>query len=69
MDALNVSMAEAAKLIAVKATFMQELLDAGEVDAWRDGRNWKIPVSSLMKWNEERAAKEARERREMRRSK
>ena len=63
MEQMNVSMAEAAKLIGVQTSLMQTMLETGEVPAWREGRNWKIPVSSLAKWNEERAIREAEERR------
>ena len=63
MEQLNVSMAEAAKLIGIQKSMMQMLLESGEVPAWREGRNWKVPVTGLVKWNEERAVREAAERR------
>ena len=60
---MNVSLNEAAKLVGIKTTRMQELLNTGEIPAWREGRNWKIPVKALEKWNEEKAIAEAKERR------
>ena len=63
MEQMNVSMSEAARLIGVQASLMQKMVERGDVPAWREGRNWKIPVSSLKKWNEERAVREAAERR------
>ena len=63
MGKLNVSMAEAAKLIGIQVSAIQTMLETGEVPAWREGRNWKIPVTSLVKWNEDRATREAAERR------
>ena len=63
MESFNVSMSEAARLVGIQAKVMQGLLDKGEVPAWRDGRNWKIPVTTLQEWNENRAKQEARERR------
>ena len=56
---LNVSMAEAAKMVGIQASKMQELLEEGNIPAWRDGRNWKIPISALTEWNESRAYTEA----------
>lgn len=60
---LNVSMAEAAKMVGIQASKMQELLETGEVPAWRDGRNWKIPIVALQDWNENKAYMERLERR------
>ena len=63
METLNVSMSEAARLIGIQTRLMQSMLERGEVPAWREGRNWKIPVKALEQWNEDRAAREAEERR------
>ena len=60
---LNVSMAEAAKMVGIQTAKMQELVETGEIPAWRDGRNWKIPVNMLKEWNSLRAIEEAERRR------
>lgn len=63
MDQLNVSIAEAAKMIGVQTSKMLEMVEKGVIPAWRDGRNWKIPIESLREWNKARAVREAAERR------
>ena len=60
---MNVSVQEAAKLIGIQAAKMQELVETGDVPAWRDGRNWKIPVNLLKEWNGLKAIEQAERRR------
>ena len=60
---MNVSVQEAAKLIGIQAAKMQELVETGDVPAWRDGRNWKIPVNLLEEWNGLKAIEQAERRR------
>ena len=42
---------------------MLELLKRGDIVAYRDGRNWKVPVKEIEKYVETRAAIETAERR------
>ena len=60
---MNVSVQEAAKMIGIQAAKMQELVETGDVPAWRDGRNWKIPVNLLKEWNGLKAIEQAERRR------
>lgn len=59
---LNVSLNEAAKMLGIRSASLQTLVKEGKIPAWKEGRNWKIPVKALEEWNEERAAKEAERR-------
>lgn len=54
MKSLIVSKAEAQKMIKVASFTMQQLLESGEIKAYKDGRCWKIPVSSLEEYIERR---------------
>lgn len=63
MDAIVVSIAEAAKILSLQAATVQRLVENGEIPAFREGRNWKIPVALLKEYVETRALKEAEQRR------
>lgn len=54
MKSLVVSKAEAQKMIKVASFTMQQLLETGEIEAYKDGRCWKIPVKSLESYIERR---------------
>lgn len=60
---MNVSVQEAAKMIGIQASKMQEYVETGDVPAWRDGRNWKIPVNMLKEWNSQKALEQSERRR------
>lgn len=60
---LNVSMVEAAKMLGIRTDRMQALVESGDIPAWREGRNWKIPVNLLKEWNGLKAIEESEERR------
>lgn len=63
MDVLVVSAAEAAKMLSIKAATLHEELETGRLKAYRDGRNWKIPVEALHEYVNTRATNETKERR------
>lgn len=63
MEAIIVRISEAAEMLATSPNRIKELVETGELPAYRDSRNWSIPVSMIHKYAEERAIKEAEERR------
>lgn len=65
MKALVVSATEAARMLATDIHTVLEKLDRGEIHAYREGRNWKVPVKSLETYVDERSTKESRERRKI----
>ena len=65
MDTLVVTLAEAAKIIRVSIEEMSRMAEEGEIPAYRDGRNWKIPKSLLSAYVENKAISEAKERRKL----
>ena len=64
MEPLVVSAAEAARMLNVKTATLQQELKAGNIYAYRDGRNWKIPVEALKNYVNARAETETEERRQ-----
>lgn len=60
---LVISAAECAEALATTPNEVQKLLKSGELPAYRQGKNWKIPISLLQKYIEDKATKEAEERR------
>ena len=63
MEPLVVSASEAARLLATSPNVIQKQLESGELPAYRDGQNWKIPVELLKIKVNGRALEEAEERR------
>lgn len=63
MDKIVVRAEDAAKMLATSPNRIKEILDSGELPAYRDGKNWSIPVTLIHKYAEDRAIKEAAERR------
>lgn len=62
---LVIPASEAAKLLGTDNNVVQKMLERGEIPAYREGRNWKIPVDLLKATVENRAIKEAQERRQL----
>jgi len=62
---LVIPASEAAKLLGTDNNAVQKMLERGEIPAYREGRNWKIPVDLLKATIENRAIKEAQERRRL----
>ena len=62
---LVIPASEAAKLLGTDNNVVQKMLERGEIPAYREGRNWKIPVYLLKATVENRAIKEAQERRRL----
>ena len=58
------SACEAARALKTDVSVVLERLERGEIPAYKEGRYWKVPKETLQKHIEERAMKEARERRE-----
>lgn len=63
MERIIIRTSEAAEMLSTSPNKIQELLETGKLPAYRDGRNWSIPVASVIKYAEDRAEKEAAERR------
>ena len=63
MDKIVITAAEAAKALATSPNTVKELLETGQLPAYRDGRNWSIPISLLHEYVESRARAESQERR------
>ena len=59
---LVISMRDAVDMLDTSPKTVQGLLESGELPAYREGRNWKIPLSLLEKFVEEKAIAEAAER-------
>lgn len=56
------SATETAKILRMRLDVVLKCLDAGEIEAFREGKNWKIPEYALEKYIVERASKETNER-------
>ena len=52
--------AEVADLLRLNPQVVQRKLQAGEIPAYRIGRDWRIEASQLMRWLEEHSNKRAR---------
>ena len=65
MEKMVVSATEAAKLLKVRPNLLIAQLEAGEIPAYKEGTNWKIPADLLRATIENRAIKEAQERRRL----
>lgn len=64
MEKLVATPAEAAKALSMRPNDIYELLEKGEIKAFRPKGNWKIPWTKLQEYIEERSEKESKERRE-----
>ena len=64
MEKLVATPAEAAKALAMRTNDIYDLLERGEIKAFRPKGNWKIPWTKLQEYIEEQSEKESRERRE-----
>lgn len=62
MEKIVVRAEDAAKMLATSPNRIKEILDSGELPAYRDGKNWSIPITMIHKYAEDRAIKEAAER-------
>ena len=65
MEKLTVSATEAAKLLGTRPDLLLSQLERGEIPAYREGKNWKVPVDLLKTTVENRAIREAKERRRL----
>lgn len=63
MERLVMTPAEASKALSTSLETIMRYLSIGEIPAYREGRNWKIPFASLQEYICERAKKEAAIRR------
>lgn len=63
VEPLVVSAVEAARLIKVDMSKMSALLANGDIPAYKDGWNWKIPKTLLQAYIENKAIEEAKTRR------
>lgn len=60
---LVISASECAKVLSTSPNTVQKLLADGEIPAYRQGREWKIPVKALEDYVVAKAQREAEERR------
>ena len=56
---------EAARMLGMDNNAFLKMLERGEIPAYRKGRNWKIPMDLLKATVENKAIKEAQERRRL----
>lgn len=62
MDKLILTPAEVSDMLRTSMATVQMLLETGEIPAYREGRNWKIPASLLKLYVIERATEESERR-------
>ena len=65
MEKMILSASETAEALSIDKGKILCLLDQGEIPAFREGRNWKIPRMSLEAYLIKRAEAEAKMRREV----
>lgn len=65
IEPLVVSAIEAAEMLRTGVHVVYPLIERGEIPAYRVGCNWKIPVDLLKATVENKAIKEAQERRRL----
>ena len=63
MERMILTASEAAEVLAIDKSKVLKLLAEGEIMAFREGRNWKIPVRLLEEYIEQRAIVETEGRR------
>ena len=63
LEPLVVSAIEAAEMLRTGVHVVYPLIERGEIPAYRVGCNWKVPITKLQQYVEERAEAEAYERR------
>lgn len=62
MEKIIVRVTEAAEMLATSPNRVKELIREGQLAAFRDGKNWSIPVECVHDYAKVRALKEAAER-------
>jgi len=62
MEKLILTATEASKVLSTTPSKVLAMLQVGEIPAYRDGKNWKIPKTLLQKYVEERALEETERR-------
>lgn len=62
IDVLVYTAEEAAKALKTDHESVAAMLKRGEIPAYREGRNWKVPKTLLAAYAENRAIEEAKER-------
>lgn len=62
METLVYSAVEAAKALKVKPENVIKKLEKGEIPAYREGRNWKIPKKLLQEYIIAKALEETKDR-------
>lgn len=63
MEKMVMTPAEASRVLSTSLETIMRHLANGEIPAYREGRNWKIPIASLQQYICDRAEKEAAGRR------
>lgn len=63
MERLVLTPSEAAKALVTSPDKVRELIQSGELPAYRQGRNFKVPISLLEEYIANRAIKETEARR------
>lgn len=59
MERLVITPREAAKALKISLHRIYEILEAGEIKAYREGTYWKIPVASLNEYINEMIGRRA----------
>ncbi|MEG1036588.1 MAG: helix-turn-helix domain-containing protein [Anaerovoracaceae bacterium] len=57
-----ISACEAAERLATTPNKILVLLKSGDIPAYKEGKNWKVPVRALEEWAVNRAIEEAKGR-------
>lgn len=55
---------EAAEMLRTSKSTVHELLESGEIPAYREGKNWKIPAVLLKVYVTDRAMEESERRKQ-----
>jgi len=63
MENLVYTSAEVAEILRTRPNTIIDMLNSGELPAYREGRNWKIPRECLERYIVTKAMKETKERR------
>lgn len=63
MDRIVVSAYEARQMLGISPNRLQKILESGEIDAYKVGRNWKIPVEAITEYVRHKSKSESEERR------
>lgn len=64
-DSLVLTASETSKVLRISNARTLDMLESGEIPAYRDGTDWKVPVSLLNSYIENKAINQTKERRKL----